>query len=398
MRAPRRRVASAVKSTVVAVVIAVAAVAGQEAPLPDAEAFLVATRENLARAAQVQDRFAYKERRTELHMNPFGRLGTGGVRVQQVTPLAGQPGMFERRLLERDGKPVTDSKAERFERRRRSQGRSSIEDAASALTVTIDGREHIDGRDVIVVRFKCQTRARPQTREGRLATVLEGRSGSTNRRARSCVPSDAIDDVSYGFGMIAKLRKGASMSLTRAPATGQVWLPTSVRFSGDGSRHAVPQADGEARDRVVRLLVAPGVLIVLGPRFIPLFSRWSRCRRSRCRRCRVVIQVIDGVDAAAAALLESGRALVFLLRALLPRSRLGGAGARSWRAIAAARRAAASAGRSRLVAGRRSRRPAGLLKPPPPGSGLKPPPVPPPLKPPAERDRPVGDPRGPAPR
>jgi hypothetical protein len=222
--------------TVVLAVAAVAAPAGQPAPLPDPEAFFAATRDNLARAGQLQDRFAYKERRTELHMNPFGRLGTGGVRVQQVTPLPGQPGVFERRLLERDGKPVPDSKPERFERRRRPQGRSSIDDAASALTFTIDRRERIDGRDVIVVRFAPKPGAKPQTREGRLATVLEG-AVWIDEAAHEVMRAEAtaIDDVSYGFGMIAKLKKGASMSLTRAPVASQIWLPTSVRFSGEGT-------------------------------------------------------------------------------------------------------------------------------------------------------------------
>lgn len=225
------------QATLIAVALAAGVVAGQsQAPLPEPEAFFTATRENLARAGQVQDRYAYKERRTELHMNPFGRLGTGGVRVQQVTPVAGQPGMFERTLLERDGKPVTDSKPERFERRRRPQGRSSIDDAASALTFTIDRRERVDGRDVIVIKFKPRVGAKPQTREGRLATVLEG-TVWVDEQAREVMRAEAtaIDDVSYGFGMIAKLRKGASMALTRAPAAGQVWLPTSIRFSGEGT-------------------------------------------------------------------------------------------------------------------------------------------------------------------
>ena len=54
-------------------------VRAQQAPLPDAEAFFAAARENLARAGQAQQRYAYKERRTELHRNPFGRIGHAAV-------------------------------------------------------------------------------------------------------------------------------------------------------------------------------------------------------------------------------------------------------------------------------------------------------------------------------
>jgi hypothetical protein len=226
----------------VALVFAVAAIAAfsvgldaGQAPLPDSEPFLTAARENLARAGRVQDRFYYKERRTELHMNPFGKIGTGGTRVHEYTPDS-EPGVYYRRLIERDGAPVADSKPERIDRRnRRPQGRSSVEDTASVLRFTLDRRERIDGRDVILVAFEPKEDARPETREGRLAKVLRG-TVWIDEAAREVIRAEAtaIDDVSYGLGVIARLREGASMSLTRERVHDQVWLPTSVRFSGEG--------------------------------------------------------------------------------------------------------------------------------------------------------------------
>ena len=50
-------------------------------PLPDPKPFFDAVRQNLARSEDVQKLYAYKERRTDLNLNPFGRLGTGGTRV-----------------------------------------------------------------------------------------------------------------------------------------------------------------------------------------------------------------------------------------------------------------------------------------------------------------------------
>ena len=55
-------------------------------PFPEPDVFFEAVRANLARSQDDQKLFAYKERRTELNLNPFGRLGTGGVRVTEVTP------------------------------------------------------------------------------------------------------------------------------------------------------------------------------------------------------------------------------------------------------------------------------------------------------------------------
>ena len=43
-----------------------------------------------------------------------------------------------------------------------------------------------------------------------------------------------MDEVSYGLGVIARLRKGATFALTRAPVDGDVWQPTTLRFTGEG--------------------------------------------------------------------------------------------------------------------------------------------------------------------
>jgi hypothetical protein len=69
-------------------------------PLPDQRPFLEAVRQNLVRSQDTQRQFAYTERRTDLNFNPFGRLGTGGTRVYEVTPSTDGSG-FNRRLLER---------------------------------------------------------------------------------------------------------------------------------------------------------------------------------------------------------------------------------------------------------------------------------------------------------
>src|SRR5262245_15615852 len=57
-------------------------------PLPDRESFLAETRQNLERSRR-DSLWAYTERRTELHMNPFGRVGSGDAgetTAYQVTP------------------------------------------------------------------------------------------------------------------------------------------------------------------------------------------------------------------------------------------------------------------------------------------------------------------------
>jgi hypothetical protein len=200
--------------------------------LPDEASFFAATQKNLARSTQLQYRYAYKERRTELHMNPFGRLGTGEVRLYQVTPGASDRVYF-RHLLEREGKPVTDSAPERQERRP-TTGRS-LADVVATLRFKLARRETVNGRSTILVNFEARPEARPQTRQGNIAKVLKGTIW-VDETAREVIRAEAtaIDDVSFGGGFIARLNEGAAVSLTREQVDDGVWLPTSIRMRGDG--------------------------------------------------------------------------------------------------------------------------------------------------------------------
>jgi hypothetical protein len=203
-------------------------------PLPQADSFFAAARENLVRATREQNRYAYKERRAELHMNPFGRLGAGEIRLYEVTP-GPEPSVYFRRLLERDGTPVPDSKPERQQRRNRSSGPSGIDDTVATLDFAIQRRESANGRDLIVVGFEPRPNARPQTREGRMAKIFKGLIWVDEElREVVRVEATAIDDLSYGFGIIARLNKGTVVSLVRAPVGDGIWLPVSMRFKGDG--------------------------------------------------------------------------------------------------------------------------------------------------------------------
>jgi hypothetical protein len=202
--------------------------------LPEEEPFFDAVRENMARANREQHRYAYKERRTELHTNPFGRLGTGDILVYDVTP-GPEPAVTFRTLIERNGTRIPDSKPERQERRVRTQGPSTVDDTVATLQFSIDRRDVVEGRSAIVVRFAPRNDARPRTREGKLAKSFTGRIW-VDEAAREVmkVEATAVDDLSYGLGLLARLRKGSVVTLSRQRIDDHIWLPTSIRFKGDG--------------------------------------------------------------------------------------------------------------------------------------------------------------------
>jgi len=215
--------------------LALPAFAAQDArPLPEPQPFFEAVRANLARSQDEQTRFAYKERRTDLNLNPFGRMGTGETRVISVTPVEGGKAVV-RRVVERNGAAVTDSPPVRREVRINERGRSIVDDVAATLDVKIDHRDMFDGRDAIVVTFKAKSDAKPRTREGKLARGFAGEIW-IDELAREVVKVDAkaIDDLTFGFGMLGKLNEGATVSVRRQPIDGNLWLPVSIRFAGEG--------------------------------------------------------------------------------------------------------------------------------------------------------------------
>jgi hypothetical protein len=240
----------------------------QDAPtqspvVPDQAAFFARVRENLVRAQRATPLFAYKERRTKFHTNPFGRLGTDGVELLEVFPSV-HSRLTYRRVLMRDGEYLTpaelaaqdgeyrarsadlrrrlqnETAADRRRRleevaraRRRSQ--EMIEDILGALDVRITGRAFYEGAPAITVAFAGRPAARPKTREGRIARDFVGTAWIHEHQHEVMhVEGRTTDDVSFGFGMIARLNEGTEGSLTRQPVEPDLWMPTAVRVSGDG--------------------------------------------------------------------------------------------------------------------------------------------------------------------
>jgi hypothetical protein len=88
---------------------------------------------------------------------------------------------------------------------------------------------------VIVAVFKARRDAKPQTREGRIARNFSGEIWIDElTREVSRIDAKAIDDVSLGYGLVARLNKGATVTLRRELVHENLWLPVSMRFSGEG--------------------------------------------------------------------------------------------------------------------------------------------------------------------
>jgi hypothetical protein len=225
----------------------------QEKPLPEFDVIYKTARENLARAQRSTHLYAFKERRTDLHTNVFGRLGTGGVRLSEVYP-SPTARLTYRRVIERNGMPVSAAElaqqdrayrervAEAQRRPRaeepgtaRQRGERMIADVVDTLQFTSAGRAMRDGVQTIVVSFTPKPTARPVTREGRIAQKFAGTVWMQESNFEVMrVEAKAVDDLSFGYGLVARLGEGTPALMVRKPVADGIWMPTELRLNGRG--------------------------------------------------------------------------------------------------------------------------------------------------------------------
>ena len=256
---PVARVASLVLTAAAAGVVG----AQESRPLPVPEALFKAVQDNLVRAERIDYQYAFMERRTDVHTNPFGRIGTGGLLVSEVYP-SPTAALTYRRLIERNGVPLTareiaeqdreyekrstqvlqnlsaeepDAKRRREaeETRAAERGQRRIADVIGALQFEVEGRAMRQGVPAIVVSFTPQPGAMPQTRYGRIAQKFAGTVWIDEAVSEVMrLEATAIDDISFGYGIVARLDKGAVATVTRRPVEGGIWLPSQMTLSGRG--------------------------------------------------------------------------------------------------------------------------------------------------------------------
>lgn len=254
------------RAVAVAAVIVAACGAGraqETRPLPAMETFSSLVRENLARAERVAYLYAFSERRTDVHRNPFGRIGTGGTRLFEVYPSAIRR-LTYRRLIDRDGvlldaqelaeqdrkyreraadfqqRLVTENVDERRSReedatRARQRGETRIVDVVDSLQFRVEGRTVHEGVPAIVVSFRPKSGAKPETREGRMAQRFAGTVWIHEAAAEVMrVEATSVESISFGFGLLARLGKGTAATLTRQAVEPDLWMPTQLTLKGRG--------------------------------------------------------------------------------------------------------------------------------------------------------------------
>ena len=245
------------RALVVAVLLVVAP-AAQERPLPDFDTFAAEVKKHLATDEERQSGYVFNERRVEQKVNGAGRVTDESVKVYEVYP--GLPGENRyRRLIEEDGRPTPPDRLAKQDTTRRKQAEeyarkqaiaserqkdarkqdkvrqeysAAVEDIFRIYDITMLRREPIEGIDTILTTLTPKPGARPRTADGKVMRHFKARawiSESDYELVR--VEIEAIDNLSFGLGLLARVHKGTVASYQRRKVNGETWLPAEVTWT-----------------------------------------------------------------------------------------------------------------------------------------------------------------------
>jgi hypothetical protein len=233
----------------------------QTRPLPDQDAFLRETRKHLQTDSKVTSNYVYVETRREQKLDKNGKVVEESVRVYESYPgLPGEP-RWER-LISEGGKPIAaDALAEQDRDRAKKatqmakrlendptkeharqqrewdkahgERAEAVDDIYIVYAIKMTGRERVEGHDTIAFTLTPKPESKPKTREGDMMkrfAVKAWISEADHELVR--LEAQAIDNLSFGLGVLAKIHKGAEFSFLRRKVNDEVWLPAVAKYSG----------------------------------------------------------------------------------------------------------------------------------------------------------------------
>lgn len=233
----------------------------QDRPLPDQASFLAETRKHLQTDSTLQSSYVYVEKRRELKLDKDGHTTEESVKVFENYP--GFPGEDRwERLISEDGRPVPPAELAKQDRERlkranemaqrladdpaKERGRqereyekarrerdAAVSDIFNVFEIRMTGRETVEGHETIAFSLTPKRDASPRTREGKQMRHFRLHAWvSEDDHELVKLDAEAIDSLSFGFGVIAKLNAGARLSFMRRKVNGEVWLPAVVTYAG----------------------------------------------------------------------------------------------------------------------------------------------------------------------
>jgi len=113
--------------------------------------------------------------------------------------------------------------------------RAAVDDIFRIYDIRMIRRETIDGHDTILATLNPKDGVKPLTDDGGIMRHFKARawiSESDYELVR--VELEAVSDLSFGMGLLARVHKGTVASYERRKVNNEVWLPAKVTWSASG--------------------------------------------------------------------------------------------------------------------------------------------------------------------
>jgi hypothetical protein len=234
------------------------ALAAQDRPLPNFDTFSAQVKTHLATDEERQAGYMYIERRTEQTLDASGRIKDQSVSVFEVYPGLPEQDRY-RRMIEERGTPVPAATLAKNDRKRqaeveayakkistsqerqkeaqqrekeRQELRAAIDDMFRIYDIRLVRREPLEGHDTIFATLMPKPAVKPLTDDGQIMQHFKARawvSESDYELVR--VEIEALDDLSFGWGLLARVHKGTIATYQRRKVNNEVWLPAQVTWT-----------------------------------------------------------------------------------------------------------------------------------------------------------------------
>ena len=214
-------------------------------PLPDIKALLEEVRANADKIEALLENYSYKQTVIDREIDKAGNLIE---KRSETVLLSFYKGYRIRRLIEKNGKPLSASEQEKEDkdvekqveeiedriakRERKSSSKTpseenrriTLSDALKGSLLINPRRERFRGRDVVVFDYEPNPAFKPQTRLEKLFAFCNG-AVWVDAESRQVVRLEAFLTQSAG-NFIGKVKRGASFSLENELINDEIWLPS----------------------------------------------------------------------------------------------------------------------------------------------------------------------------
>src|SRR5262245_47541552 len=197
---------------------------GDAQPLPDLKTFLAEFRKTLHTNNLLLSQYTYTETETHIQLDSSGKPKNKEIKIYQV--LRGpEPDDEYRRLISKDGVPVSQKELDRQDRERQKEMEDGeqkrqkktpeelakaradkereddkiIDDIFTLYDIRLIGRESVDGHSTIRMSFKARPAYKPKTRDGKIMQKVAGTAWvSEDDHELARIDVEVTDTISIG--------------------------------------------------------------------------------------------------------------------------------------------------------------------------------------------------------